>query len=153
MGLWKVRTSPYHAQTNRQVEQAHQMPMCMLQKLSKDWTADWPKHLPELVHTYNSMRLAITGYSPHYLMFRCQPCLPIYFYFPMIRGTENTGMLTTKLLHYVNDCEKPSRNSEHSPHLRLRDRSSTMTERLMPFHWKQATLSWLKLMPTRGRGK
>ena len=43
--------------------------MWMIGKLSKDQKADWPKHLPELVHAYNSMRLAITGYSLHYLMF------------------------------------------------------------------------------------
>ena len=88
MGIWRVRTSPYHAQTNGQVEWAHQTLTHIIGKLSKDWKADWPKHLPELVHAYNSMRLAITGYIPHYLMFGCQPCLPIDFYFPMIRGTE-----------------------------------------------------------------
>ena len=69
MGIWKVRTSPYHAQTNEQVEQADQMLMCMIGKLNKDKKADWPKHLPKLVHAYNSMRSAITGYSLHYLMF------------------------------------------------------------------------------------
>ena len=57
-------------------------------KLSKDWKVDWPKHLLELVHVYNSMRSAITGYSPHYLMFGCWLCLPINFYFPTRRGTE-----------------------------------------------------------------
>ena len=62
--------------------------MCMIRKLSKDWKADWPKHLPKLVHTYNSMRLAIIRYSPHYLMFGFQPCLPIDFYFPTIRDTK-----------------------------------------------------------------
>ena len=62
--------------------------MLMIGKLSKDQKADWPKHLPELVHAYNSMRLAITRYSPHYLMFRCQLHLPIDFYFPPIRGTQ-----------------------------------------------------------------
>ena len=88
MGIWKVRTSPYHAQTNRQVEWAHQMLMHMIGKLSKDQKADWPKHLPELVHAYNSTRLAITRYSPHYLMFGHRACLPINFYFPMIWGIE-----------------------------------------------------------------
>ena len=39
------------------------MLMCMIGKLSKDNKADWAKHLPELVHAYNSMRSAITGYS------------------------------------------------------------------------------------------
>ena len=45
------------------------MLMHMIGKLSKDWKADWPMHLPELVNAYNSTRSAITGYSPHYLMF------------------------------------------------------------------------------------
>ena len=88
MGIWKVCTSPYHAQNNRQVEWAPQMLMHMIGKLSKDQKAEWPKHLPELVHAYNSMRSAIMGYSPHYLMFGCQPCLPVDFYFPMMQGME-----------------------------------------------------------------
>ena len=87
-GIQKVRTSPYHTQANGQVDQAHQTLMCMIGKLCKDQKADWPKHLSELVHAYNSMRSVITGYSPHCLMFRCRPCLPVGFYFPMISGTE-----------------------------------------------------------------
>ena len=77
IGIWKVRSSPYHAQTNGQVEQDHQMLMLMIGKLSKDHKVDWPKHFTELVHIYNSMRSAITGYSPHYLMFGCWSCLSI----------------------------------------------------------------------------
>ena len=88
MGIWKVRTSPYHAQTDGQVEWVHQMLMHMIGKLSRDWKVVWPKHLSELAHAYNSMRLAITGYSPHYLMFVYKPCLPIDFYFPTMRGIE-----------------------------------------------------------------
>ena len=52
MGIWKVRISTYHAQTNGQVEQAHQMLMHMIGKLSRDQKEDWPKDLPELVHAY-----------------------------------------------------------------------------------------------------
>ena len=49
MGIQKVRTSPYHAQTKGQVELVHQMPMPMIGKLSRDQKVDWPKHFPELV--------------------------------------------------------------------------------------------------------
>ena len=77
--------------------QAHQMLMCMIGKLSKDWKVDWPRHLPKLVHAYISMRLAITGYSPHYLRFGYQLHLPISFYFPLNKGHKNTQSVD----HYV----------------------------------------------------
>ena len=88
MGIQRVRTSLYHPPTNRQVEQAHQMLMWMIGKLGKDWKADWYKHLPELVHAYNSTGLAITGYNPHCLMYGWWPHLPINFYFPTIVSPE-----------------------------------------------------------------
>ena len=88
MGIQKIKTSPYCAQTNGQVEQTHQTLMWMIGKLSKDQRADWPKHLPELVHAYNCTRSAITGYSSHCLMFGNQLHLPTDFYFPMIWGME-----------------------------------------------------------------
>ena len=102
MGIQKVRTLPYHAQTNGQVEWAYQTLMCMIGKLSRDQKADWPKHLPELVHAYNSTRLAITGYSPHYLMYGQWTCLPINFYFLTIRGTKKHQCID----HYITElCE------------------------------------------------
>ena len=152
MDTCKVRTSPYHAQTNGQAESAHQTLMCMIGKLSKDWKVYWPKHLPKLVHAYNSMRQAITRYSPHYLMFGCWPSLPVNFYFPIIKGTKNTSVLTTTLLSYVNGCGKPLKRLKCSPCQRQRDRSSTMIRKLMPFHWNQVTWYWLKQMSTGGGG-
>ena len=88
-------TSHYHVQGYGQIEYPHQMLVCIIGKLSREWKADWPKHLPELVLAYNSRRSAITGYSPHYLMFGCQLCLPIDFYFPKMRGMEK---------HQDDDC-------------------------------------------------
>ena len=151
MGIQKVRTLPYHPLTNGQVEWAHQTLMQMIGKLGRDQKADWPKHLPELVHAYNSIRLAITRYSPHYLMFGQWLCLPINFYFPTFVNTEKHQHVN----HYVADlCEwlhvKPSRKCKCSPHLRLKGRGDTMIVKLMPFHWNQATWSWLKPMPTKG---
>ena len=69
MGISEVRTSSYHTQTNGQVERTHQTLMDMIGKLSKEQKADWSKHFPELVCASKSTRSAITGYSPHYLMF------------------------------------------------------------------------------------
>ena len=43
---------------------------------ANDWEAgrrqkaNWSSHLAGIVHTYNATQFAVTGYSPHYLMFR-----------------------------------------------------------------------------------
>ena len=65
-GLW---TTPYHPQTNGLVERSHQMIMHMVRKLEEDKKAKWPSHLAEIAHAYNAIQSAVTGYSPHYLMF------------------------------------------------------------------------------------
>ena len=87
-------------------------------------------------------------------MFRHWPCLPINFYFPAIRGLEKHCCF--KLLHcWVMWMAASSfqGSTSASPLLRLRDRSDTMTERLLLYCSSQATWSWLKPMPTRGGGK
>ena len=102
IGIQKASTSPFHSQTNGQVEQVYQTLMWMIGKLSKELKVDWPKHLPELVHAYNSIRSAVTGYSTHYLMFGKWMHLTIDFYFPTIISTEKHQHVD----HYVADlCE------------------------------------------------
>ena len=122
--------------------------MCMIGKLGRDWKADWLKHLPTLVHAYNSTQLATTRYSPHYLMYRCWPHLAINFYFSTIRGMKKHQCVD----HYIAElCEwlwEAFKEAEVQPHQRWRDRSGTVIEKLMPFHWNQVTWSWLKPMLT-----
>ena len=89
-------------QTSEQVEWEHQMLMWMIGTLGKDQKADWPKHLPELMHAYNSMRLAVTGYTPHYLIFGWWLHLPINFHFPTI---ANTGK-HQDVDHYIADLHE-----------------------------------------------
>ena len=69
LGIQQLQTMPYHPQMNGLVERSHQMIMCMIGKLGEDKKADWPSHLSEIAHAYNSTRSAVTRYSPHYLMF------------------------------------------------------------------------------------
>ena len=48
-GVQKLRTSPYHAQTNGQVEHMNQTIIRMIGKLEEDRKACWSEHLPELL--------------------------------------------------------------------------------------------------------
>ena len=78
----------YHPQTNGLVERSHQMIMHMIGKLGEDKKADWPSHLAEIVHAYNATRSAVTGYSPHYLMFEQWPRLLVDFVFPTVGSSK-----------------------------------------------------------------
>ena len=73
---------PYHPQTNGLVERSHQMIMCMIRKLGEDKKANWPSHLAEIVHAYNATCSTVTRYSPHYVMFRHRPRLPVGLFLP-----------------------------------------------------------------------
>ena len=69
LGIKQLQTMPYHPQINGLVERLHQMIMHIIRKLGEDKKANWPSYLAEIVHAYNATQSAVTGYSPHYLMF------------------------------------------------------------------------------------
>ena len=101
-GIQKCWTTAYHPQCNGQVECFHQTLFRMIGKLASDRKIQWEQHLPELLQAYNSMRSAITGYSPHYLMFGRCPCLPVDFYFPM----KGAHLCPHHILVYVEEVRK-----------------------------------------------
>ena len=84
-GVQKLRTSPYHAQTNGQVECMNQMIICMIGKLEEDKKACWSEHLPELLLAYNATSSAVTRYSPYYLLFGRRSRIPVDYLFPTLR--------------------------------------------------------------------
>ena len=83
-GVQKLRTSPYHAQTNGQVERMNQTIICMIGKLEEDKKACWSEHLPELLLAYNTTDSAVTGYSPYYLLFGRRSRIPVDYLFPTL---------------------------------------------------------------------
>ena len=96
LGIKKLQIMPYHPQANGLVERSHQMIMQMTGKLGEDKKANWPSHLTEIAHTYNATHSKVMGYSPHYLMFRQRPRLPVDFYFPTIGSNKATREASAK---------------------------------------------------------
>ena len=88
-GVQKLRTSPYHAQTNGQVERMNQTIIHMIGKLEEDRKARWSEHLPELFMAYNATRSSVTGYSPYYLLFGRRPRIPVDYLFPTLRDSPH----------------------------------------------------------------
>lgn len=76
-GLKKLRTTPYHPQTNSQCERFNSTLINMIGTLPLEAKSQWPQHIPTLVHAYNCTRSNATGYSPYYLLNLQKPLLPI----------------------------------------------------------------------------
>ena len=90
LGITKIRTSPYHPQTNGAVERVHQTLRRMIAKMDPDKRAKWPSHLGPILIAYNATRSLITGYLPYFLMFGRRPRLPVNLLFPTVRPNENS---------------------------------------------------------------
>ena len=88
-GVQKLRTSPYHAQTNGQVECMNQTIKRMISKLEEDKKACWSKHLPEFLLAYNATHSTVTGYSPYYLLFGRRSRIPVDYLFPTLRDSPH----------------------------------------------------------------
>ena len=88
-GVQKLRTSPYHAQTNGQVEWMNQTIICMIGKLEWDKKVCWSEHLPEMLAAYNGTRSVVTGYSPYFLLFGRKARMPVDYLFPTLRDSPH----------------------------------------------------------------
>ena len=83
-GVQKLRTSPYHAQTNGQVERMNETIIHMIGKLEQDKKAHWSEHLPEML--LNGTCSAVTGYSPYFLLFGRKARMPVDYLFPTLHN-------------------------------------------------------------------
>ena len=92
-GVQKLRTSPYHAQTNGQVERMNQTIIRMIGKLEQDKKAHWSEHLPEMLSAYNGTRSAVTGYSPYFLLFGRKSRMPVDCLFPTLHDSPHQAKM------------------------------------------------------------
>ena len=73
----KMRTSPYHPQTNGQCEWFNRTLMTMLGALPQESKVQWQDWVSTLVHAYNCTTTRVTEYSPYFLMFGREPRIPV----------------------------------------------------------------------------
>ena len=73
----KIRTTPYHPQSNGLMECFKRTLESILATCVKEHPFQWEEHLKKGCFAYNSSIQAATGFSPYYLMFGRQAKLPI----------------------------------------------------------------------------
>ena len=76
-GVKRLRTTPYHPQTNGQVERMNSTICGMLKTLSDREKTNWKQHLNKITFAYNCTINDTTGFSPYFLLFGRKPRLPI----------------------------------------------------------------------------
>ena len=84
LGIEKIRTMPYHPQTNGSAERVHQTLQRMIGKLDPEKRRKSPEHIGSVLITYNATWSQVTGYSPYFLMFGRRPQLPVDLLFPTV---------------------------------------------------------------------
>ena len=114
LGIEKIRTTPYHPQTNRLAERVHQTLQRMIGKLDPEKHRKWPEHIGSVLIAYNATRSQVTGYSPYFLMFRRRPQLPVDLLFPKVNNREWTRTIdeyVKALYERLRECLKLAQES------------------------------------------
>ena len=77
LGITQTRTTPYHPQSDGQVERFNRTLLAMLAKVCDDSPEDWDDHLPYVLSAYRSTVHESTKCSPNMLMFGREVVRPV----------------------------------------------------------------------------
>ena len=117
MGMQKIRTSPYHPQTNDQRESFNSTLINMLGMLPPEKKSEWKNHIGILVHAYNCTRNSGKQFSPYYLMYRRQSHLPedvTLHLTPQMMTVPDT----TKFKQKMRECAKWAQKRAEAIHIK-----------------------------------
>jgi len=72
----RIKTSPYHTQTNGVLERTHRVLVEYLRCYILENQADWDKWIPYTTFVFNTTTHSSTGFTPHELLFGRKPNIP-----------------------------------------------------------------------------
>eukprot|EP00731_Ephydatia_muelleri_P005167 Em0002g1343a len=148
--ICKTRTTPYHPQGDGLVERFNRTLLDMLATTLKEQPTDWEDHLRKVCLAYNSSIQSTTGYTPFFLMFGRNVCLPV----DLMYGTGKPDVVTYG--EYATRLKK----SIEAAYLRVRENVSKKHECQKQFYdrkchgdpFEEGDLVWLH-SPVVPRGK
>ena len=98
-------TSPYHPQSNGQVERWNQTLQNSLRKRINQQQNNWDEFLDEILFAYRTSIQDSSKYSPFYLMYGREPRLPIDLENLQMTSTENSTTFEDNLNLVLNSRE------------------------------------------------
>ena len=145
-GVQKLRTSPYHAQTNGQVERMNQTIICMIGKLEQDKKAHWSEHLLEMLSAYNGTRSTVTGYSPYFLLFGRKARMPVDYLFPTLHDSPHQTKMEVSVAAMQKRLKEAFAVEGTSPLRKLPNNGTIMIAKLELLPYSLEMLLWFVLM-------
>ena len=145
-GVQKLRTSPYHAQTNGQVERMNQTIIRMISKLEQDKKARWSEHLPEMLAAYSGTHLAVTGYSPYFLLFGRKSRMPVDCLFPTLRDSPHQAKMEVSVAVMQKRLKEAFAVARHLTSQEAARQRGTMIAKLELLPYSLEMLSWFAPM-------
>ena len=98
MQIDKVRSTPFHPQSNGMLERFHRTLNSMLGKVVEENQRDWHEHLAPVMAAYRATVHEATGFTPNRLMFGREVTLPVDLVYGVPNGCSSRESVS------VNDC-------------------------------------------------
>ena len=130
LGVHKTRTTAYHPATDGLVERFNQTLEKTLAAYVSDHHRDWDVSLPAVLMAYRATPQSSTGYTPSYLLFGHEMCLPQDVAYGLPSGEAK------QLSQHVKELRQ-----------RMEEAHAFVRERLLKVHQHQAHLHGAKAVP------